>query len=201
MTPRERNSIRAFLAIDPPGEVRAALASAQRDLKRTLSGSIRWVAPQGIHLTLKFFGNVGEGEVARISTTMIKVVNQRTPLDLTIESIGVFPHLRRPRVLWLGTGGDVLPLDKLVEKTEYALAENGFARETRPFTPHWTLARINETGEVSGLARVIEEHRETVWARFVTDTIVLFRSELTPQGAIYTPLAEYRLGESGYGAA
>lgn len=150
--------------------------------------------PEGIHLTVKFFGTITQEEIRRISFALNAHDWGQPSLHLTLESLGVFPNLRRPRVLWVGTGGDVLPLQGLVKRMNDTLAREGFAREERPFIPHWTLARLNGTQEVKGLSRVLETYENDKWAQFVTDTVTLFASELTPRGAVYTPLAAYKWG-------
>ncbi|MCX7982460.1 MAG: RNA 2',3'-cyclic phosphodiesterase [Syntrophales bacterium] len=189
----DRN-IRAFLAIDPPEHVRSQLAIIQRELKDKLTGPIRWVASEGIHLTLKFFGNIREKDVTTISTILKSKTEQEEAFRLTIKSIGVFPHVKRPRVIWLGSGGEVERLTKFASTIERALSDIGFPREERPFTPHWTLGRISGPLNEAMLNRWIKIYQDKVWGEFVTEELVLFQSELTPKGAIYTPLMTYRFG-------
>lgn len=188
--------IRAFLAIDPPEGIRETLVSVQNTLKKELPG-VRWVSPEGIHLTLKFFGQIGKRELASITALVPQELMDASPLKLSIESIGVFPHLRRPRVLWLGTGGEVEKLVNLTNHLECSLEKAGFPREERPFTPHWTLARFNDFRELNLLSRIVEENREKQWGVFEAEALILFRSELTPQGAIYTPLEIFKLRKTG----
>ncbi|HOJ51863.1 MAG TPA: RNA 2',3'-cyclic phosphodiesterase [Syntrophales bacterium] len=186
--------IRAFLAIDPPEHLRSRLEAAQKTLKRELDGAIRWVSGRSIHLTLKFFGNIEKREIDTISQALSGEIKSVAPLNLTIKSIGVFPHLRRPRVLWLGTGGDAERLAQLALNVGKTLERSGFPREERPFAPHWTLARINELSDMSQLSRLLDKYRDSIWGEFTAEELILFQSELTPQGAIYTPLITYKFG-------
>lgn len=194
MNNSKEKKIRAFLAIDPPESVRSQLEAAQNRIKGELQGPIRWVASQGIHLTMKFFGNIGEDDIEAISAVLKKKTMQAMPLKLIVKSIGVFPHVKRPRVIWLGTDGEVENLIALATNVETGLHEVGFPRDERSFTPHWTLGRINGSLDTVSLERLLEAYREEIWGSFMAEELVLFRSDLTPRGAIYTPLRKYKFG-------
>jgi len=187
----DAGSIRAFLAADPPPEILERIAALQRDLKKTVQGSIAWVRPEGIHLTLKFFGNITPEQAGVIVTEVRKAVPGTSPLSLCGRSLGVFPDLRRPRVIWLGLDGDVARLSALQEKIEAGLETRGFAREERSFRAHLTLARIKDGRGLVGLEQALKNPRFQEAGDFVVDKLTLFRSELTPKGAIYTRLATF----------
>ena len=184
-------SIRAFLAIDPPEEVLREIANLQDRLKRTMQGDIRWVRPEGIHLTLKFFGSISADRIAGITRVVEEHVNAVFPLDLTIRRIGVFPDLKRPRVLWLGMEGDVEQLIALQRKLDEGFQDLGVEREDRPFRAHLTLGRIKTPKEVAGLAKAVESGWDATAGQFRAGALFLFRSELKPSGAVYTKLAEF----------
>ena len=186
-------NIRAFLAIDPPDEVRQSLGRIQDRLKKTVDGPVRWAAPAGIHLTLKFFGDILPEDVARISEAVAADVAGIGPLSLEIKTLGVFPDSRRPRIIWLGTTGDADRLQMLQGKLDRSFGKLGFPQEDRPFRPHWTLARIKTPTGVTGLPRALETGQDLSAGKFTAEKIVLFRSELQPKGAVYTKLAEYPL--------
>ncbi|HRT71571.1 MAG TPA: RNA 2',3'-cyclic phosphodiesterase, partial [Syntrophales bacterium] len=151
MTDGER--VRSFLAIDLPEEVKAGLGRISESLKRRVGG-VRWTKPEGIHLTLKFFGDISGEEIARISMVAGSAAGVTAPFQLTVEGLGVFPGLKRPRVLWVGVGGRLDILARLQGGIESALEAQGFKKEGRGFKPHLTLGRFRSPGEVSGIERV-----------------------------------------------
>jgi len=191
MNVADAGSIRAFLAADPPPQILERIAAIQRELKKTVQGSIAWVRPEGIHLTLKFFGNIAPEQAEAIGTEVRRAVSGIPPLSLCGRSLGVFPDLRRPRVIWLGLDGDVARLSALQEKIEAGLETRGFAREERSFRAHLTLARIKDRRGLVGLEQALKNPRFQEAGDFVVDKLTLFRSELTPKGAIYNRLATF----------
>jgi RNA 2',3'-cyclic 3'-phosphodiesterase len=191
----EEKGIRAFLAIAPPKEIHEEMARIQKRLQQAIQGAIRWVRTDSIHLTLKFFGDIGAEDVGPLSATIEKGIRGVAPFSLDIRGVGVFPDARRPRVLWLGTAGDTERLTMTVRNLDRGFADLGFAPEERPFRAHWTLARIKSPQGLTGVARALETERETQAGAFTVNALVLFKSELRPQGAVYTRLAEYALKE------
>jgi RNA 2',3'-cyclic 3'-phosphodiesterase len=189
----EKN-IRAFLAIEPAAEILAAVARLQEKLKREISGAISWTRPQGNHLTLKFFGNIGLTDVENISAAVKKQAAEAMPLVLKVEKMGVFPDLRKPRVLWVGTTGDIEKLTVLQNKLEAGFEVLGFPRENRPFRAHLTLGRIKDSRAAAGIAAALKKYGEFAAGEFHIRELILFRSKLTPQGAIYTKLETFPLG-------
>lgn len=183
--------MRAFLAIEPPETLRQAVADLQNRLKYTLSGVISWARPEGIHLTLKFFGYIAETDIDRITDAVEPVAARFAPLDLHAGKIGLFPDTRRPRVVWLGLEGDVSALRDLKKEVDQELLRYGFPREDRPFRAHLTLARIKSARGLSGLDRVMRKSETYKAGRFRAEGLVLFRSDLTPRGHVYTKLAAY----------
>lgn len=195
MTPEgTTGTIRAFLALDPPAEVRRRIADIQSGLKRTVQGKIGWVRPEGIHLTLKFFGNIGPQDVAAISEAVRGKTGAAAPLELAVRRIGVFPDLRRPRVIWLGTEGDVERLAALQQELDEAFAAIGITAEDRPFRAHLTLGRIKTASGLTGLAKAVADGGGAEAGSFRAAGLILFRSELHPTGARYTKLAEFPFG-------
>ncbi|MDP1989724.1 MAG: RNA 2',3'-cyclic phosphodiesterase [Syntrophales bacterium] len=184
----DETAIRSFLAIDPPEEVLKGIDAVQRRLRKLIEGDIRWVRPEGIHLTLKFFGDIFAADVANISTVAEKTTEKERPFSLAIGGAGVFPDPHRPRVLWLGMNGDVERLLVFQKGLDQSLHEIGFLREERPFRPHLTVARIKTSRGLIGLVRALEKNEEYSAGRFVASGLSLMQSELTPKGAIYTKL-------------
>ncbi|MDO8722261.1 MAG: RNA 2',3'-cyclic phosphodiesterase [Syntrophales bacterium] len=187
----EEKTIRSFLAIELPEEILHKIADIQMRLKKNLPGVISWVRPEGIHLTLKFFGNISGDDVVNISRVVENSVAPVKPLSLSIKDVGVFPDVVRPRVVWLGINGDVAPLSNLQKAMDRGFQEYGFKREERPFRPHLTLGRIKSSKGMSGLAAILEGGGDYSAGQFQAKELTLFQSDLTPRGAIYTKLAQF----------
>jgi 2'-5' RNA ligase len=186
MTDEKR--IRAFLAIDPPEEVLREIDSLQGRLRTLISGDIRWVRPEGIHLTLKFFGDVTGADAETIAAVTREVALVEKPFSLVVGGAGVFPDPRRPRVLWLGMSGDLERLLLFQTRLDQALRLIGFPREERPFRPHLTLARIKDSRSLAGLGRALEKGEQYQAGRFAAAGLSLMQSELKTGGAVYKQL-------------
>lgn len=184
----DEKKIRSFLALDPPEEVLREIASIQNRLRALVQGDIRWVRPEGIHLTLKFFDGISSDDVANIAAVVGKAADKERPFSLAACGVGVFPDPRRPRVLWLGMYGDVERLLAFQNGIGQALLQAGFPREERPFRPHLTLGRIRTAGGLIGLAGALEKGEEYAAGRFVASGLALIQSTLAPGGAVYTRL-------------
>lgn len=180
--------IRAFLAIDPPAEVLREIGKIQQGLKKTCPFDVRWVNPEGMHLTLKFFGNVSEDDIIIISRIVGKNTTSRAPLQLEVKKLGLFPSLKRPKVLWIGLEGDIPPLLVLQKKLEDGLEEAGYAREGRPFRPHLTLGRIKMARCPGNPEQFMRDGGGCEAGSFLAGGLSLMKSDLTPRGAVYTRL-------------
>jgi len=189
--------IRSFIAIELPEEAKKGLARLRKGLERDEHKFVKWVDPGGIHLTLKFLGNIPSKRVAEITEAIEEAAQGVSPFHLEISGLGAFPSLRQARVFWVGIGGELDKLSRLQQNIDSALAALGFAKEERPFVPHLTLARIREGassserrsfGELVG--SIIFEDKYPV----EVEAIRLMRSQLMPAGAIYTCLSLVGLG-------
>jgi 2'-5' RNA ligase len=188
----EEKTVRSFLAIELPEEILHKIADIQMCLKKNIQGGvISWVRPEGIHLTLKFFGNIFMDNVVNISRVVENTLADVKPLSLGVKDVGVFPDVIRPRVIWLGINGDVAPLSNIRKAMDPGFHGYGFKREERPFRPHLTLGRIKSPRGMSGLAVLLEGGGNYFAGHFQTKELTLFRSELTSGGAIYTKLAQF----------
>ena len=187
----DEKSIRSFLAIELPPEVLSEIAGIQERLKNAIRGYISWVRPAGIHLTLKFFGNISESDIQNISQVAQNTIVNVRPFTLNVRRVGAFPDVNRPRVLWLGMDGDVDVLINLQKEMDRGFQQCGFHKEDRPFRPHLTLARIKEPKGLIGLAKILEKSEDYKAGSFSVGSLNLFKSELTPKGAIYTKLAAF----------
>lgn len=184
--------VRTFLAIELPAGVKDDIGSVQKRLKNLLEG-VRWTRPEGIHLTLKFFGDIRREDREGI----IGVVRERTagvaPFTMKLGHLGAFPSFKRPRVLWIGLEGETERLAALQGEIEEGLEALGFKKETRSFRPHLTLGRARYSkGTIIGLREAVEDMK-IEQKTFSAGTLTLFRSDLRPDGAVYTVLAEFPL--------
>jgi 2'-5' RNA ligase len=188
--------IRAFIAISLPEAVLQAIAKAQETLKG--SGlNIRWVRKEGMHLTLKFLGDIGGDDVERIHAAIERATKNFSPFALRGEGVGVFPDLRRPRVVWVGVTENVETLRALQRDLESQLNELGFPKEKRSFKGHLTVGRVKGRLDRTKLSEALEALTEFRTESFTAQSVVLFQSDLRPQGAVYSRLAEVPL-ESSY---
>jgi len=181
-------TIRAFIAIELPGDVKGMLS----DVCARFSGCVRgakWVRPEGMHLTLKFLGDIASGQVESIGDALGAVAQKHVPFSLSIGSAGVFPSPKKARVLWAGVDDPGESCRKLAADADAALGALGFEQEKRPFSPHLTLARLRDPAPAP--REFLDAKFEPV--RFDVTRFVLFRSRLQPSGAVYTPLKEFHL--------
>ena len=191
--------VRSFIAIELPDEVKLGISQLQAQLKTGRQSSVKWVDPYSIHLTLKFLGNISTDKISEI-TRAIEVATQGvSPLYLEVKGLGAFPNLRRVQVVWVGLSGELAKLSQLHQRIESNLAPLGFAPESRPFTPHLTLARLREhtsSDEQQSFGQLIASTKFEAVYGFSVDSINLMRSQLTREGAIYSRLSLVGLGKS-----
>jgi len=189
--------IRAFIAIELPSQIKAALSQLQDNLKTGKSASVKWVGPEGIHLTLKFLGNVDEAEVPALNKALSEAVRGVAPFNLELGEPGAFPSIHAPRVVWVGIGGEIEPLRTLHNNIDRVLIPLGFPPEKRAFSPHLTLGRVREEalpGEKRRLAESVAGLKTGEKSSFKVESLSLMRSRLTREGAIYSCLASFALG-------
>ncbi len=186
-------TLRLFWALDLPPGVRQSLEEVQGRLKKT-KADVRWVRPAGIHLTLKFLGQVAAERVAELAAAVSPAALECPVLKLWPASAGCFPRLKSPRVVWLGLDGDVAALEDLARRIEAVHEPLGFAREGRPFSPHLTLGRVKSGRGRAALIEAVAGLNNYQGPAFKAEELILFRSELKPDGAVYTPLERAALG-------
>jgi 2'-5' RNA ligase len=185
--------IRTFLAIEVPDALRPGLSLVQGELKKS-GADVRWVPPGNIHLTLKFFGSVPDEEIGSLALAAMQAAAAEEPFQLKVTVAGAFPSPRAPRVVWLGLGGDVLPLTRLYQRLEKAFAALGYLPEGRAFHPHLTLGRVKSPANREKLAGILTKMPPVDWPPFTVKELTLFQSVLSPQGSKYTPLKVIKLG-------
>lgn len=185
--------MRLFVALDIPDDVRASLGSLLGKL-RAVCPDARWVRAEGVHVTLKFIGETPDDRLDAIQTALAHLP-PRTPILLTFRGTGYFPDRRRPRVLWAGieAGAD---LAALAADVENSLAALGTPRETRAFSPHLTLARLDRPRKLDALHSALDAAVPLEFGATIAKEFHLYRSVLKPAGAEYTRLATFTFAGS-----
>jgi 2'-5' RNA ligase len=182
---------RVFIAIELSPDVRRWLEKARSILEPGMpAGAVRWVNPEGIHLTMKFLGEIPMGRIGGVRFAMDESVMEGAPFSLTIEGLGCFPNADRPRVVWAGVRREPM-LSNLQRRLEDHLAAAGFKKEQRAFSPHLTLGRVKDgLGEdpLRRIGEVVERGSMETPAVSPVKGICLFRSILRPTGAEYSVL-------------
>jgi len=181
------SSIRSFIAIDLSDPVRRQIETLVRELRKS-DAQVGWVRTEGIHLTLKFLGNVAPESIEGIKSELARIASQIAPIRIEPAGCGAFPTIKSPRVIWVGLRGQIGPLAELVRRVETALAPLGFEPEGRPFKPHLTLGRVKGRRGLQALKDILLAHLDFTAEPFDAAEVVLYKSELRPDGARYTPL-------------
>lgn len=190
-----RQSMRVFIAVELPGSIIEHLEKVQHRLKGMLQG-VRWVKPASIHLTLNFLGDTDSETIETLSRAVRRHTVPQGAITLSLAETGAFPDMARPRIIWIGLGGDRASLSGLKKRIGSELEGLGHGRETRAFIPHLTLGRVTSPrGAVPGLKEALEWKGDGEAPSFTVRGLTLFRSDLRPEGALYTPLERYPFGD------
>jgi RNA 2',3'-cyclic 3'-phosphodiesterase len=179
--------LRTFVAIDLPVAVQEALDSFEKELQKA-QAPIAWIKPERIHLTLKFLGDVAPERIPEIQKSLEDAAGAVSPFRLQPSGCGAFPTVKQMRVIWVGLKGDGGALNKLQQRVEVAMAELGFKREDRPFRPHLTVGRVKGRQHLRSLQELLIARQDFDAEAFDVAELVLYKSELRPEGARYTPL-------------
>jgi len=184
--------MRTFLAIDITPEIRERLSAFMERSRASLAGA-RWVRPEGMHITLKFLGEIQTDQKEQIERALPGVKSQ--PFQIAIRGLGFFPNARSPRVFWAGIeAGDAL--SRLADAIDETLAPLGFEKEKQAYKPHLTLARFNPDTKSSSLAASAKSQLGGTPPEFGTMTaneLFLYQSKLSPLGPTYTKLTRFAL--------
>lgn len=191
--------IRSFIAIELPDGLKQELSQLQAKLKAGKQPGVKWADPYGIHLTLKFLGNIALNRTGEITRVIEEAAKGTAPFHLKVKQLGVFPNLRRVQVVWVGISGEVDKLSQLQQRIESGLARLGFTPESRPFTPHLTLARVRDQAspdEQQRLGQLIASTSFESAHSIEVDAINLMKSQLTREGAIYSRISSVGLSKN-----
>jgi 2'-5' RNA ligase len=180
--------MRAFIAIDLPEPVHAALAEAQKGF-RSACRDARWARPEGIHLTLKFLGEISDAPAKQVVEALAQI-GAFEPIAVEVKGFGFFPQAHRPRVFWAGVAAPPA-LAELAARVERYMEKIGFAREDRAFAPHLTLARFQVPRPQPELEAAISARADSSLGKFEASEFFLFESKLSPQGAHYRKVMRF----------
>lgn len=189
-------TLRSFVAIDVPDQAKRALLDLVEKLKGQGVPGVRWVRPEGVHLTLKFLGNVDAAMIDPILRGIEAAAQGTPPFHLQLGDVGVFPSPGSPRVIWVGLKGDLEVLLTLQERIEGAMKGLGIPPEERNFVPHLALGRVQQgvpsvQRGLIGQALTSLALKETPGWR--VESVNLMRSQLKPAGAVYNRLGQIHL--------
>jgi 2'-5' RNA ligase len=190
----ETEKIRSFIAIEVPGELKRWIVDIQAQFRAERGASVNWARAEGIHLTLKFLGDVEQELLPKIEQALVEIADRIPPIELKTTTTGGFPNLRRPKVLWLGLeAGD--ELYRLQEDIDAALFKLGFPKEDRRFHPHLTVGRVRFVEKDCRMPEKFGEIKAPlhVWN---AGRIFLMSSLLKPTGAEYAVIAEIPFREN-----
>lgn len=184
--------LRAFIAIELPAEVQKKVSQVIQRLQEPLRDvSIRWVKTHNIHLTLKFLGEVSLNNLETIKQILVKEAAEVSPFEFSIGELGAFPNLKRPRVLWLHATAppELLALQRSIDTQTERL---GYVSEERTYSPHITIGRVNRqvnSEDIHRISTLLQKTHVGLVEVVRVSTVTLFRSDLHPDGSVYTPLA------------
>ena len=182
--------LRAFIAVEIPAEIQQMIHRQTSSLHRGIDSLVRWVAPQNMHLTLKFLGDVSLNSMEFIKQ-MLRTEAENVPcFDIHLAGLGAYPNLKRPRILYIGIQAPA-SLDALARGIESASRRLGYEPEERPFSAHLTLGRVRQiinAADQQQIRRAIESTQVDLLGTARVDSVHLYKSDLNPGGSVYTRL-------------
>ncbi|MBE3087563.1 MAG: RNA 2',3'-cyclic phosphodiesterase [Chloroflexi bacterium] len=183
--------LRSFVAVEIPAEIQSALARSTAPLQKALPKPlIRWVAPQNVHLTLKFLGDVSPANLERLAEALKAEAVAHETFSMSVGGLGAFPTPRRARIIWIGLEAPA-SLMALLRGVEAVTARLGYASEDRPFSPHLTIGRVGQNVSGTDFQRIrtaLEGATVGALGTLRVDAVHIFKSDLQPGGAVYTHL-------------
>ena len=186
MATSDRLKIRSFISLPISEQARGILRKTINEIDGAIQDKIRWVRPEGIHLTLKFMGDIKTDKIDALLLLLPEIATEVTPFELTLSELGCFPNNRRPRVLWAGVKGDLSTLQNLHLAVDNVVEKVGLPRERRGFSPHLTLGRVRRNiseREVDQIGQIIGLTSLPNTPSWTNQTVDLMRTELDPEGS------------------
>lgn len=189
-------TIRAFIAVQIPEEIKLRFGEIQRRLQAS-GADVRWVKPGNAHMTLQFLGNTPVDKVEEIKSAVGRAGGSHSDFEVSVEGLGVFPNERRPRVVWIGVTEGADSLAALQTSVSGEMKKLGFEPEKRGYSPHITLGRVKSPKNVQKLVRILDAQRQFHAGKFRATEIHLIRSVLSSEGPTYSTLFSSQLQEPG----
>lgn len=180
--------IRSFVSIDLDDEQVLSRVTSIISSLSSIGGDLKPVERNNIHLTLKFLGTISQTKLAEVKSVLSQVKFEAFPLE--IKGAGAFPNMKRMNVIWVGVAEGWSKVEQIFEQTEKLLQQVGFPRETRPFSPHITIARVRSSRKIDQIASFLEHLSSETFGTFKADRIRLKQSVLRPSGPTYSTLFE-----------
>lgn len=188
MKPSDRHhTIRTFIAIPPPKNISLFLGKIQGAIRKNRVKA-SWTRPSSMHLTLRFMGDTPTEDVKKIIRAMTATALACAPFTLFAGGVGVFPGIKKARVIWSGAKGEMDHLRTLQMTLEKNLAQTGIKADNRQFSPHFTLGRLKAQVDTRILETIIQNFGQHASDPCPIKSMVLFKSDLMPGGAVHTPL-------------
>jgi 2'-5' RNA ligase len=185
--------VRTFIAVEIPGEVKSRASQLITRLE-VAPAKVKWVAPRHMHWTLKFLGDVDMLETPQICEAVARAVEPLAPFDVEARGAGAFPDAERPRTVWIGMGAGSAEMIELHDAIESELAKLGYRAENRRFRPHLTIGRVrNSPAGIEELASLLKENADFASGLSTVYEVVIFSSELGPDGPTHEPLGHAEL--------
>lgn len=184
--------VRLFVAIEIDQAARKVVREIQQALVPKCAG-VKWTPPELVHLTVKFLGDVPDGDVAGVGEAVSRATKASAPFELGVESVGCFPPSGSVRIVWIGAGDSSGRLKSLVERVEAEMEELSFPRENRPFAAHLTIGRAKEDRSGGAVRAAVAAAKLKPFVQSVT-SVTLMSSVLSPKGPTYTPVHRATLG-------
>jgi len=188
--------LRAFVAIEIPEEIKTEITRQTDGLRRAAARSVRWVAVENTHLTLKFLGDISSSNLEFLMQALKTECAQHAPFEITVGGLGAFPNLRRPHVLWIGVDAPS-DLGRLQHNIEASTSQLGYPADDKPFSAHLTIGRVRQqtsSSEALALRQALENGKIDILGKFAAKFVHLFRSDLHPEGPVYSCLFTTALG-------
>lgn len=187
-------SIRSFIGIEISPENKTKLTEIQKQLSK-INADLKLVESENIHITLHFLGNHNRENLNKIITALTPVIAQYPVFNFRPQSLGAFPTNNNPRVIWVGIGEGKDKIEEIHTITSNVLKQIGITLEDRKYHSHITLARVKTGKNKHLITRFINSSQSTEFTTDRAKQIILFKSTLTPRGAIYEKLHIWNLKE------
>lgn len=182
---------RVFLAL--PLQVTDSFTSYYRGIRNNLPRTaVKWVNPENMHLTLRFFGNIEETDILKIIAGISRATGNTESFNTRFISLGVFRSVEKPQVLWVGCNNPA-NLIRLKKDIDNELSVEGFQPEKGKYSPHLTIGRVKPGNQIPNMREIIGKYKKTIFMDQAFSEVILFESILHPEGPEYIPLERFVL--------